>query len=158
MKVSKLVQLMSAAGMACMISLPVMAQTTTSGDITPVNTKHEHKKHEHDHKKHEHKTKEDKKHEKDKKADATQQGTSTQHQDQGQKQQADKKSSGLPANEQFSSLSEATAHCGSGNVEWATMGGSKVYHGSGSHYFGHTKHGTYACKAALDAAGFRAGA
>lgn len=156
MKTSKLVTLITAAGMACMIGLPAMAQTTTSGDMTPVNAKHEHKKHEHDQKKHEDKKHEDKKAEKDKKADAAK-PAAAQAQDQSKKSQDSKKSSALPANQQFSSFSEATARCGSGNVEWATMAGSKVYHNSSSHYFGHTKHGTYACKAALDAAGFHAG-
>lgn len=156
MKISKLVTLMSAAGMACMVSLPAMAQTTSSGTIAPVtSTSSKAEKHKHEHKKHEH---DEEKHKKDQKVDASQQNAvQDKEKDKDKKQHEDKKSSALPANEQFSSLGEATAHCGAGNVEWATLGGSKIYHGSSSHYFGHTKHGVYACKAELDAAGFHAG-
>lgn len=129
MNMAKFVKLIPAVGMVCMISLPALAQTATSGTMTPVaanTTKVE--SHKHEHKKHESKTK-----------------------DEG------KKASALPASARFSSVGEATAHCGSGNVEWATMGGSKVYHDSKSRYFGKTKHGAYACKSTLDAAGFHLG-
>lgn len=61
----------------------------------------------------------------------------------------------LPANQRFSSVSSATAHCPGGTVEWSAFGHSKIYHTSGSKYFGKTKHGAYACKSDLDAAGFR---
>lgn len=63
----------------------------------------------------------------------------------------------LPVSDEFSTLSQADAHCPAGTVEWASMGDSSLYHNSQSRYFGKTKHGVYACKAALDAAGFRAG-
>lgn len=63
----------------------------------------------------------------------------------------------LPVGEEFSTLSEADAHCPAGAVEWASMGHSNLYHNSQSRYFGKTKHGVYACKAILDEAGFRLG-
>lgn len=146
MTIQKIAKLVPALGIACMLSLPAMAQTTTSGTMTPATPQtkaekhktHEHKKHE----KHEHKKLKDM----DNKAD----NAKSDH----AKDKHAEKSVALPASEQFSSLSAATAHC-PGSVEWATLGGSKVYHGSTSHYFGKTKHGVYACKAALNAAGFR---
>ena len=63
----------------------------------------------------------------------------------------------LPANERYASLSQAKAHCPPNTVEWASLGNSSLYHNSESRWFGHTKHGAYACKAILDQAGFRAG-
>lgn len=68
-----------------------------------------------------------------------------------------KKHKNLPESEEFSTLSEAKAHCPAGAVEWASMGHSNLYHNSQSRYFGKTKHGVYACKAILDEAGFRLG-
>lgn len=142
MNFKKITKLVPVLGIACMVSLPAMAQTTTSGTMTPAASsqapttkaaKAAAKKQE----------KMDKK---DKKDDAK--DTSKHDKDKD-------KASALPASEQFSSLSAATAHCASSTVEWATLGGSKVYHSSKSRYFGKTKSGAYACKAALDSAGFR---
>lgn len=142
MNIQKIAKLVPALGIACMLSLPAMAQTTTSGTMTPAaapQTKAE------KHKTHEHKKLKDMDHKKLKDMDHKKDQAKDHHKD---------KNAALPASEQFSSLSAATAHC-PGTVEWATMNGSKVYHGSKSHYFGKTKHGVYACKAALEAAGFR---
>ena len=60
----------------------------------------------------------------------------------------------LPSDQHFSSESAAAAHCPNSIVEWTALTRSKVYHGSKSKYFGKTKHGAYACKSDLDAAGF----
>lgn len=60
----------------------------------------------------------------------------------------------LPSGQQFSTESAAAAHCPSSTVEWTTMSHSKTYHEGKSKYFGKTKHGAYACKSDLDAAGF----
>ena len=145
MNIQKIVKLVPALGIACMVSLPAMAQTSMSGTMTPAATsqtstsKASAKKHD----------------KKDKKSDAKDSTAKTTDTKDAHKKEAKDKASALPANEQFSSLSAATAHCATGTVEWATMGGSKVYHGSKSRYFGKTKQGTYACKAALDNAGFR---
>lgn len=146
MNIQKFTKLVPVLGIACMVSLPAMAQTTTSGTMTPAATSQSStttattKKHD-KHGKHD---------KMDKKADAKDHKTKD-----ADKTKAKDHSSKLPADEQFSSLSAATAHCPSGTVEWATLGGSKVYHSSKSRYFGKTKSGAYACKAALDSAGFR---
>ena len=60
----------------------------------------------------------------------------------------------LPSSQQFSTENAAAAHCPNSTVEWTALSHSKVYHGSKSRYFGKTKHGAYACKSDLDAAGF----
>ncbi|MDE1906709.1 MAG: hypothetical protein KGH75_09715 [Rhodospirillales bacterium] len=60
----------------------------------------------------------------------------------------------LPSDQHFSSESAAAAHCPNSVVEWTALTRSKAYHGSKSKYFGKTKHGAYACKSDLDAAGF----
>ncbi|MBU6448070.1 MAG: hypothetical protein KGQ26_00440 [Rhodospirillales bacterium] len=60
----------------------------------------------------------------------------------------------LPSDQQFSSESAAAAHCPNSTVEWTALTRSKAYHGSKSKYFGKTRHGAYACKSDLDAAGF----
>ncbi len=60
----------------------------------------------------------------------------------------------LPSDQQFSTESAAAAHCPNSTVEWTALTRSKAYHGSKSRYFGKTKHGAYACKSDLDAAGF----
>lgn len=80
------------------------------------------------------------------------------HQKHGQRHHRGKtKALTLPADERYASLSQATSHCPAGTVEWASLGGSVLYHNSQSRWFGKTKHGAYACKAALTAAGFRLG-
>ncbi len=60
----------------------------------------------------------------------------------------------LPSSERFQTAAAALAHCPGGLVVWATLAHSKVYHSDKSKYYGRTKHGAYACKADLDAAGF----
>ena len=60
----------------------------------------------------------------------------------------------LPSDQHFSSENAAVAHCPNSTVEWTALTRSKAYHDSKSKYFGKTKHGAYACKSDLDAAGF----
>ncbi|MDE2239787.1 MAG: hypothetical protein KGJ73_07630 [Rhodospirillales bacterium] len=60
----------------------------------------------------------------------------------------------IPSDEKFSTASAAAAHCPNSTVEWTALTRSKAYHDSKSRYFGKTKHGAYACKSDLDAAGF----
>ncbi len=117
MNVTKIAKLLPALGLACMVSLPALAQTssgqmapTTSGTMAPMAAKPAKPK-------------------------------ASSH-------------AALPASEHFSTVSAATSHCPGGTVEWTTLSHSKVYHPSSSKYFGKTKHGAYACKADLDAAGF----
>jgi hypothetical protein len=62
----------------------------------------------------------------------------------------------LPANAQFSTVALAQAHCPGDTIAWSSMSKSKSYHLSKSRYFGKTKHGAYACKKDLAAAGFHA--
>ncbi|MDE8346762.1 MAG: hypothetical protein POH28_11410 [Acidocella sp.] len=61
----------------------------------------------------------------------------------------------LPASESFISAAQAQASCPSDQVVWANLA-SRIYHASGSRYYGKTKHGAYACAAAAKAAGFKA--
>lgn len=165
MNFKKITKLVPVLGIACMVSLPAMAQTTTSGTMTPAASsqapttkaaKAAAKKQAKMDKKADAKNKADMDATaKDSKATDTSMKDAT-AKDAGKTKDKDKdKASALPASEQFSSLSAATAHCASSTVEWATLGGSKVYHSSKSRYFGKTKSGAYACKAALDSAGFR---
>jgi hypothetical protein len=53
---------------------------------------------------------------------------------------------------------QAMPTCAAGDpVVWEnTSSKSKVYHMQGTKYYGTTKHGTYACKSAAEAAGFHA--
>lgn len=60
----------------------------------------------------------------------------------------------LPADERFSTESAASAHCPGNVVEWTTLTHAKLYHSAGSKYYAKTKHGAFACKADLDAAGY----
>lgn len=64
------------------------------------------------------------------------------------------KAGGLPADQKFSTASAAAAHCPNSTVEWTALSHSKSYHASSSKLYGKTKHGAYACKSDLDAAGF----
>ena len=134
MKVMELARLCAACGMIGLIFPPAFAQTLTTGTMVPITasspapTLHHHDRQHHKHEKHK----------KDHHKGRT-------------------KSPFLPASEQFSNLNAARAHCPSGQVEWASMGSSALYHNSSSRWFGRTKHGVYACKTTLDAAGFRPG-
>jgi hypothetical protein len=56
---------------------------------------------------------------------------------------------------EFSTEAEAKAHCPSDTVVWASLT-SKVYHFSGTRYYGHTKNGTYMCESDTAGAGMRA--
>ena len=135
MRMTKHTRAFIAVGIIVMVCCPVMAQPLPSGTMTPLpaNTTNSekpwqaHKQHWHTHEKQE------------------------------SWKKADGKHPTLPATARFTSLSQATAHCGATQVEWATLGNSSLYHGQGSRYFGKTKHGAYACKATLAAAGFRPG-
>ncbi len=118
MNVTKIAKLLPALGIACMVGLPALAQTTSgtmapmaSGTMAPATTA------------------------------KTANAKPASH-------------AALPANEQFSKESDATAHCPGGVVEWTALSHSKSYHASTSKLYGKTKHGAYACKADLDAAGF----
>ncbi|MGE4481987.1 hypothetical protein [Acidocella sp.] len=120
MSVTNIAKLLPILGIACMVSLPAMAQTAASsqppapsGTMTPTATAKPAKTHSSTH-----------------------------------------SHTGLPASERFSTVSAATAHCPHSTVEWTALNQSKDYHGSKSKYYGKTKHGAYACKSALDAAGF----
>lgn len=123
MNFTKIAKLLPAAGVACLLSLPALAQTSpsnapaASGTMAPMAPM----------------------------APAT---------SNAMKPAKSAKTSGLPANEHFSTVAAATSHCPGGTVEWSAMSHSKTYHASGSKYYGKTKHGAYACKSDLDAAGF----
>lgn len=52
----------------------------------------------------------------------------------------------LPPTDRFKTAAAALAHCPGGTVVWSTLSKSKVYHLSGSRYYGTTKHGAYLCK------------
>ncbi len=49
----------------------------------------------------------------------------------------------------------ARTACGSATVVWGTSD-SKIYHLSGSRFYGKTQHGAYLCQPAAEAAGYRA--
>lgn len=132
MKLTALGRLIAACTLAALACSPAMAQTITTGTMTPIASSPLHPAaHRSGHKPHQHVS-----------------HAKTHHKG---------KAPFLPANEQFSSLSAARAQCPADEVEWATMDDSALYHNSRSRWFGRTKHGVYACKAALDAAGFRLG-
>ncbi|HTQ70983.1 MAG TPA: hypothetical protein VMH92_05755 [Acidocella sp.] len=131
MNVTKIAKLLPALGLACMVSLPAMAQTATapaaattaapaapaaSGTMAPAPAA----------------------------APAAAKPAKAKH----------TSHAALPANEQFTTLEAATSHCPSDTVEWTALGHSKSYHASTSKLYGKTKHGAYACKSDLDAAGF----
>ena len=52
----------------------------------------------------------------------------------------------------FSDEASAKAHCTTDEVVWLNTK-SKVYHLKGTHYYGTTKQGEYACRKEADAAG-----
>lgn len=54
----------------------------------------------------------------------------------------------------FNTESEAQAHCKTDQVVWLNTT-SHVYHEKGTHFYGTTKHGEYACRKEADAAGDR---
>jgi hypothetical protein len=56
---------------------------------------------------------------------------------------------------QFSTEAEAKAHCPTDTVVWVTLS-SKIYHFSGTRYYGNTKNGAYMCERDTAAAGIRA--
>jgi hypothetical protein len=58
------------------------------------------------------------------------------------------------ANE-FSTEAQAKARCPSDTVVWATLN-SKIYHFSGTRFYGNTKNGAYMCESDTAAAGMRA--
>ncbi len=129
MNVTKIAKLLPALGLACMVSLPAMAQTApaaatpaapaASGTMAPA-------------------------------------AASTMAPAAAAKPAKAKHAShsALPADEQFTTQDAATTHCPGGTVEWTALGHSKSYHASTSKLYGKTKHGAYACKSDLDAAGF----
>ena len=54
----------------------------------------------------------------------------------------------------FASETSAKAHCPTDEVVWLNTK-SKIYHLKGTHYYGTTKQGEYACRKEADAAGDR---
>jgi hypothetical protein len=58
------------------------------------------------------------------------------------------------ANE-FSTEAQAKVHCPTDTVVWVTLS-SKIYHFSGTRYYGNTKNGAYMCERDTAAAGMRA--
>ncbi|MDQ6940888.1 MAG: hypothetical protein M3169_00030 [Candidatus Eremiobacteraeota bacterium] len=54
----------------------------------------------------------------------------------------------------FSDEASAKAHCATDEVVWLNTR-SKIYHEKGTHYYGITKNGEYACRKEADAAGDR---
>ncbi len=54
----------------------------------------------------------------------------------------------------FTDETSAKAHCATDEVVWLNTK-SKVYHLKGTHYYGTTKQGEYACRKEADAAGDR---
>ena len=56
---------------------------------------------------------------------------------------------------EFSTEAQAKAHCPSDTVVWVTLN-SKIYHFSGTRYYGNTKNGAYMCERDTAAAGMRA--
>jgi hypothetical protein len=54
----------------------------------------------------------------------------------------------------FADEASAKAHCATDEVVWLNLT-SKIYHEKGTHFYGTTKHGEYACRKEADAAGDR---
>ena len=54
----------------------------------------------------------------------------------------------------FNDEASAQAHCTSDQVVWLNTN-SKIYHEKGTHFYGNTKNGEYACRKEADAAGDR---
>jgi hypothetical protein len=58
------------------------------------------------------------------------------------------------ASTQFADESAAKSHCPTDTVVWVNLS-SKVYHLTGTPYYGKTKKGAYICQKDADASGFR---
>jgi hypothetical protein len=56
---------------------------------------------------------------------------------------------------QFTTESQAKAHCPTDTLVWANLG-TKIYHFSGNKAYGHTKSGAYMCEKEATGAGIRA--
>jgi len=54
----------------------------------------------------------------------------------------------------FADEASAKAHCATDEVVWVNLK-SKIYHEKGTHFYGTTKNGEYACRKEADAAGDR---
>ena len=54
----------------------------------------------------------------------------------------------------FADEASAQAHCTNDQVVWLNTR-SKIYHEKGTHFYGNTKNGEYACRKEADAAGDR---
>jgi hypothetical protein len=67
---------------------------------------------------------------------------------------AAKASGKLSRSVEFPSVAAAAAHCPDSAIVWSTLNKSHSFHGSGSRYYGKTKHGAYVCKSDALAAGF----
>jgi hypothetical protein len=67
---------------------------------------------------------------------------------------AAKSAAPLTKSVEFTSVTEAAAHCPNSTVVWSTLSKSHSFHTSDSRYFGKTKHGAYVCKDDALAAGF----
>ena len=63
---------------------------------------------------------------------------------------------GLPASDRFSTPAAAAQHCPNDTVVWSTLSHAKVFHLSGSKYYGKTRHGAYICEKEAEAAGYHA--
>ncbi len=61
----------------------------------------------------------------------------------------------LPLSDRFKTVADANAHCPDSAVVWSTLAKAKVFHLSGSRWYGKTKHGAYICKSDALAYGFR---
>lgn len=57
--------------------------------------------------------------------------------------------------DEYSTEAQAKARCGAGTVVWADLK-SKIYHFSGTRYYGHTKSGAYMCERDATSQGMRA--
>ncbi len=64
--------------------------------------------------------------------------------------------SSLPASDRFSTAAAAAQHCPGDSVVWSSLSHAKVFHLSGSKYYGKTSHGAYLCEKEAEAAGYRA--
>ncbi len=61
----------------------------------------------------------------------------------------------LPMSDRFKTVADASAHCPNNVVVWSTLARAKVFHLSGSRWYGRTKHGAYICRSDALAYGFR---
>ncbi len=60
------------------------------------------------------------------------------------------------SSDKFSSSTAAAQHCPADTVVWSTFSKSKVFHLSGSKYYGKTRHGAFVCEKDAVAAGYHA--